>query len=260
MITNKNQMKVIIIEDEIAASENLTYLLNEIDTTIEVVTVLDSVKSAIKYFSNNVDADLVLMDIHLADGISFEIFDQVDIKIPVIFTTAYDQYAIKAFKVNSIDYLLKPIDEDELSEALTKFQNQKVSVSTSASQIEGLLSLLKTQNEQYKSTYLVRSKDELIPILTKDIAILYIDTGMIKAITFDAKKFSIDSKLEDVESELNPKDFYRVNRQMIVQKKAIESIKFYFNGKLIINTDPKFTDRIIVSKAKATAFKNWMDS
>ncbi|PCI10181.1 MAG: DNA-binding response regulator [Flavobacteriaceae bacterium] len=253
-------MKVIIVEDEIAASENLAYLLNEIDSTIKVVKVLDSVKSAVNYFSKPTDADLVLMDIHLADGISFEIFDQVDLKIPVIFTTAYDQYAIKAFKVNSVDYLLKPIDEEELSEALEKFDSQKVPVSTSNNQIEGLLSLIKNQNEQFKTTFLVRTRDELKPILTENIAILYLDTGMIKAITFDNKKYTIDGKLEDVESELNPKIFYRVNRQMILQKKAIVSIKFYFNSKLIVITNPKFKERIVVSKAKATAFKNWMDS
>lgn len=253
-------MKVIIVEDEISASENLTYLLNEIDASIEVVTVLDSVKSAIEYFSKSFDANLVLMDIHLGDGISFEIFEQVDLKIPVIFTTAYDQYAIKAFKVNSLDYLLKPIDQEELSEALDKFKNRKQPEAASNNQIEGLLSLLKTQNEQYKTTYLVRTHDELKPVLTENIAILYIDTGIIKAITFDNKKYSIDSKLEDIEVELNPKDFYRVNRQMILQKKAIESIKFYFNGKLIVNTNPAFQERVVVSKAKATAFKNWMDS
>ena len=253
-------MKVIIVEDEIAASENLTYLLNEIDPSIEVVTVLDSVKSAVNYFSNSIDADLVLMDIHLADGISFEIFDQVKIDIPVIFTTAYDQYAIKAFKVNSIDYLLKPIDEEELSEAFLKFKSQKKPAEVSNNQIEGLLSLLKIQSEQFKTTYLVRTKDELKPILTENIAILYIDTGIIKAITFDNKRYTIDSKLEDVEAELNPKYFYRVNRQMILQKKSVENIKFYFNGKLIINTNPIFNERIVVSKAKATAFKNWMDS
>ncbi|MFK5879478.1 MAG: LytTR family DNA-binding domain-containing protein [Flavobacteriaceae bacterium] len=253
-------MKVIIVEDEIAASENLTYLLNEIDASIEVVTVLDSVSAAVNYFSKSTDADLVLMDIHLADGVSFEIFEQVDLKTPVIFTTAYDQYAIKAFKFNSIDYLLKPIDQEELSEALAKFKSQKAPMSTSSNQIEGLLSLLKNQNISYKTTYLVRSQNELKPILTENIAMLYIDTGMVKAITFDNKKYSIDSKLEDVEAELNPKYFYRVNRQIILQKKAIENIKFYFNGKLIVNTNPSLNDRIIVSKAKATAFKNWLDS
>ncbi len=253
-------MKVIIVEDEIAASENLTYLLKEIDTSIEVVTVLDSVKSAINYFSKSIDADLVLMDIHLADGISFEIFDQVAIDIPVIFTTAFDQYAVRAFKVNSIDYLLKPIDEEELSEALTKFKNQKKPVEVSNNQIEGILTLLKIQSEQFKTTYLVRTHDELKPILTENIAILYIDTGIIKAITFDNKMYTIDSKLEDVEAELNPKYFYRVNRQIILQKKAVENIKFYFNGKLVINTKPIFKERIVVSKAKATAFKNWMNS
>ncbi len=250
--------KVIIVEDEIAASENLAYLLNEIDSSIEIVTVLDSVKAAVNYFSKPNDADLILMDIHLADGISFEIFDQVTINIPVIFTTAYDQYAIKAFKVNSVDYLLKPIDEEELSEALIKYRGQKKP--DVSKQMEGLLTMLQTKNTSYKTTYLVHQRDEMIPVKTADIAFLYIEIGLVKAVTNDNKTFIIDRKLEDIENELDPTQFYRANRQFIVNKKAISNIKFYFNGKLIVNTNPSFSERIIVSKAKATTFKKWMDS
>lgn len=250
--------KIIIVEDEIAASENLTYLLNEIDATIEVVTVLDSVKAAINYFSNPIDADLVLMDIHLADGISFEIFDQVKIDIPVIFTTAYDQYAVKAFKVNSLDYLLKPIDEEELSEALTKYRNQKKSdVSV---QMEGLLSLLQTRNRAFKTTYLLHHRDEMVPVKVEDIAYFYIETGIVKAVTLTNKSYSIDLKLEDIENEIDPAIFLRVNRQFIVNKNAISNIKFYFNGKLIVNTNPPHSERIVVSKAKATSVKKWVNS
>jgi len=254
-------MKIIIVEDEIAASENLAYLLHEIDSKIEIVTVLDSVKLAVDYFSKSIDADLVLMDIHLADGISFEIFDQVKINIPVIFTTAYDQYAIKAFKVNSIDYLLKPIVEEELSAALDKFKNlTTVTEVETNQQMKGLLEMLQVKNKLYKSTYLVSQRDEILPLSINTIAFLYIDTGIVKAVTDDNKSYAIDKKLEDIEEELDPSLFFRANRQFIVNKKAIESIKLYFNGKLIINTNPVFSERIVVSKAKAPIFKKWMDS
>ncbi|MCK8520760.1 LytTR family DNA-binding domain-containing protein [Aquimarina sp. D1M17] len=252
-------MKVIIVEDELTASENLKYLLDEVDPTIEVVQVLESVKQSIDYLSNDIDAELIFMDIHLADGISFEIFDQVTINTPVIFTTAYDQYAIKAFKVNSVDYLLKPIDPEELSKAISKFKNQNLNADPISNQLTGMFQLLQNSSKSYKTTYLVHHKDELIPIKTDDIAYIFIDTGMVKAITLENKMYIIDKKMEDIEVELDPKAFFRANRQFIVQKKAVTNIKYYFNGKLIVNTNPVPKDRIVVSKAKATAFKSWMD-
>lgn len=253
-------MKAIIVEDEIAASENLTFLLHSIDPTIEILKVLDSVKSAISYFSTPNEAELVFMDIHLADGISFEIFDKVIINIPLIFTTAYDQYAIKAFKVNSIDYLLKPINTEELSEAIDKFKDRVKVAKPINDQIEGVLQLLQTKSKSYKTTYLVQKRDELIPVKTENMAYFFIETGIVKGITFENQSFVIDKKLEDIESELDPLKFYRINRQMVVSRNAISNIKYYFNGKLIINTNPKFEERIVVSKAKASDFKQWMNT
>lgn len=253
-------MKVIIVEDEIAASENLAYLLNTIDSTIEILTVVDSVKSAVDYFSSPTDAELVFMDIHLADGISFEIFEQVKVNIPIIFTTAYDQYAIQAFKVNSVDYLLKPLNEDELSEAIKKFENTSKQTHPINNQIQGMLELLQTKSKAYKSTYLVQKRDELIPIKTQDISYFYIDTGIVKAVTFNNQSYIINKKLEDIEVELNPEQFHRVNRQFILNKNAIANIKFYFNGKLIINVNPPSQERIVASKAKANDVKNWMNT
>ncbi|WP_412986648.1 LytR/AlgR family response regulator transcription factor [Pontimicrobium sp. IMCC45349] len=252
-------MKVVIVEDEIAASENLIYLINSIDANIEVLTVLDSVSASVEYFSKPNEAELVFMDIHLADGISFEIFDQVTLKTPVIFTTAYDQYAIKAFKVNSIDYLLKPINEEELDEAVNKFK-QSTKEQPINSQIEGMLQLLQTKNKSFKTTYLVHHRDELLPIKVSDIAYFYIETGIVKGITFNNKSYVVDKKLEDIEGELNPEIYYRVNRQFIINRNAVANIKFYFNGKLIINTNPPSSERIVVSKAKASEVKKWINS
>lgn len=253
-------MKVIIIEDELAASDNLSYLLHSIDSTIEIVAVLDSVKSSVDYFSKPNDAELAFMDIHLADGISFEIFDKVKISIPVVFTTAYDQYALKAFKVNSIDYLLKPIDEEELSEAIDQFKGQVKGGGMAEHQMKSLLDLVNVKTKTYKTTYLVSHRDQLIPIKTNDIAYFRIDTGIVKAISVDNQSYAVDSKLEDIEDELDSSQFFRANRQFIVKRDAIVNIKYYFNGKLIVNVNPTSDERIIVSKAKASEFKNWMNS
>lgn len=252
-------MKVVIVEDELAASDNLTYLLKSINPTIEVIKVLDSVASSIKFLSMPNEAQLIFMDIHLADGISFEIFDQVKIERPVIFTTAYDQYALKAFKVNSIDYLLKPIDEEELSEALIQFNEQKNEGQTNV-QMEGLLSLIKERTKTYKTSYLLNLRDQMVPLKTENIAYFHIDMGIVKVVSTDKRSFSMDTKLEDVEDELDPTIFYRINRQFIVNKNAISNIKIYFNGKLLVTLEPKHEERIVVSKAKATEFKNWMNS
>jgi len=251
-------MNVVIVEDELAASENLTYLLQHIDSNINVVKVLDSVKASVAYFSKAQTAELIFMDIHLADGISFEIFEQIPITIPVIFTTAYNQYTLKAFKVNSIDYLLKPLDQEELADALQQFKEQKQEKGIADDQIKGLLDLVKEKERTYKTTFLITHRDQLIPLKTVDIAYFLIDTGLVKATTFDNKTYTIDSKLEDLEEELDPNNFYRINRQCILRRDALSKIKQYFNGKLIVEVTPVAPEQIIVSKAKAPDFKTWV--
>ncbi|PCI02508.1 MAG: DNA-binding response regulator [Flavobacteriaceae bacterium] len=253
-------MKVIIVEDEIATSENLIFLLKSIDSNIEILKVLDSVKSVVKYFSSPNEAELIFIDIHLGDGISFEIFEKVNIFIPLIFTTAYDQYAIKAFKLNSIDYLLKPVNEEELSEAIEKYKSRLAPIKPINDQMQGLLKFFHAKNKVFKKTYLIQIRDELIPVKTENLAYFFIETGIVKGITFDNQLFIIDKKIEDIEGEIDPSIFYRVNRQIVLNRNAIVNIKYYFNGKLVVNTNPKFTERIVVSKAKATHFKNWINA
>ncbi|TLP82808.1 LytR/AlgR family response regulator transcription factor [Maribacter sp. ACAM166] len=257
-------MKIVIVEDELAASDNLTYLLHSIDPSIEILAIFDTVKAAVAYFSTAHDAELVLMDIHLADGISFEIFEQVKIDIPVVFTTAYDQYALKAFKVNSIDYLLKPIDEDELTDALNQFtvQVKEKLQGIDDDQLKGLLSLIKGSADKkgYKNTFLVSQRDQLIPLKTATIAYFLINLGAVKAVSKDNQTYSVEGKLEDIEESLDPTSFYRANRQCIVNREAIVNLKYYFNGKLIVSVNPVSKERIIVSKAKASDFKDWMNS
>lgn len=251
-------MNVVIVEDELAASDNLTYLLQHIDNTIKVIKVLDSVKASVAFFSKPQTAELVFMDIHLADGISFEIFEQIPITIPVIFTTAYNQYTLKAFKVNSIDYLLKPLDQEELADALQQFKEQKQDKGIANDQIKGLLDLVKEKKRTYKTTFLISHRDQLIPLKTMDIAYFMIDTGVVKATTFDNKSYTIDGKLEDLEEELDPNNFYRINRQCILRRDALSKIKQYFNGKLIVEVTPVSPEQIVVSKAKAADFKTWV--
>ncbi|MCK0159162.1 LytR/AlgR family response regulator transcription factor [Allomuricauda sp. F6463D] len=253
-------MKVVIVEDELAASENLAYLLHNINSDIEILKVLDSVKSSVEFLSKYHEAELIFMDIHLADGVSFEIFDQVTINIPVIFTTAYNQYALKAFKFNSIDYLLKPIDTDELSDALEQFKVQNKQNGIADHQIKGLIDLVGKKDKIYKSTFLVHHRDEMIPLKTEKIAYFRIDDGIVKGVSFENKSYSMDSKLEDLEEELDPDQFYRANRQFIINREAIVNIKQYFNSKLIVVVDPVCDERIVVSKAKALGFKTWLDS
>ena len=259
-------MNVVIVEDEIAASDNLAYLLRKLEPEVEVMDVLDSVQAAVAYFSSHADMDLVFLDIHLADGLSFEIFEKARIQAPIIFTTAYDQYALKAFKVNSIDYLLKPIDGEELAQSLQQFKEQHKSGSADTSggidqtQVNGLLELLQRKSPAYKTTYLAAQKDGIQPVRTDRIAYFYIDTGVVKCVTFDRQTYVLDCKLEDIEAEVDPRVFYRVNRQYVLHRNAIANIKFYFNGKLIVSTEPASEERIVVSKAKASEFKEWVGS
>ncbi len=253
-------MKVVIVEDEIAASDNLTYLLKQIEPTIEVVEVLDSVKSAVAFFNNPHAAELVFMDIHLADGRSFEIFERVHINTPVVFTTAYDQYALQAFKVHSIDYLLKPIDQQELEAAIIQFKTQIHGSVSLNDQMDRLLSLIKTKKRNYKTSLLVNLKDQMVPLKTTAIAYTYIDAGLVKLVSKDNQTYFLDKNLEDMEFELDPENFFRVNRQFLVNREAIANIQQYFNGKLLVTLLPGVKERVIVSKAKATEFKQWLNS
>ncbi|MGB7395722.1 MAG: LytTR family DNA-binding domain-containing protein [Pricia sp.] len=253
-------MKVLIIEDELAASDNLAYMLKSIDSSIVILQVLDSVKASVAFFSKPHEAELVFMDIHLADGISFEIFERANIDIPVIFITAYDQYSLKAFKFNSIDYLLKPIDKDELTDALKQFKVQNHGKKLEDRQVKGLLDLVQNRQQSYKTTFLVSHRDQFIPLKTEEIAYFQIDSGVVRAVSTKNKSYAIDEKLEDIDEQLNPKLFFRANRQFIVNRESIVKIKSYFNGKLIVIVDPVSKERIVVSKAKATEFKEWMES
>jgi len=252
-------MKAIIIEDENFAVENLRYLLQTIEPDLQIIDVIDTVIDSIDFFNQNNDFDLIFMDIHLADGNSFEILKEVYPAAPIIFTTAYDNYAIKAFKVNSIDYLLKPIQETELKNAIQKFKNLSNINDFSAVQIQDLRSLFQLKQQKFRQSYLVQKGDKLIPIATHDFAFFFIKNGVVRGTTNGNITYHLDAKLEDLENELNSNDFFRANRQYLIQRYAIKNLSFYNNGRLIINTSPNSIEQIIVSKANKPKIKSWLN-
>ena len=253
-------MNILIIEDEYPAAERLKTLLNRIDIETHVVDVLESVTMSCKWLNENRPPDLIFSDIQLSDGISFDIFEETQIKSPIIFTTAYDEYAIKAFKLNSIDYLVKPLSERELKNALTKYK-QLQGTRTADIQQTHLLALIKSLNQDkvdYKERFLVQGKEEWIPVFASDIAYFTSSHEITYLIRFDGKRFPIDYTLSDLEEVLRPDSFFRVNRQYIVQVTSIQRVYPYFNGRLMLALRPATKDEVIISKSKAGAFKGWI--
>ncbi len=255
-------MKIAIIEDEPKIAESLKLILMEIDPSIYVMKILSSVKSSVEWLRvNQSSCDLLFMDINLTDGLSFEIFNQIESNTPIVFLTAYDQYALDAFKVNGVDYILKPFDKTKIKQSLKKFKSltQTGSNPLNAESLQHLLEVVasKTITNKRKS-YLVYHQDKLIPLAVDDISWFYKSNKVTYACTISNKKYVIDDVLDKIQNEVSSENFYRANRQFIVSKNAIENIAIYFNGRLIVNILPKPDEKIIVSKAKATDFKNWL--
>jgi len=248
-------MRAIIVEDEILAARNLQAILNELGN-VQVIAVLDSITETVEWFSCNPQPDLMFLDIHLADGSAFEIFDRTEIRCPVIFTTAYDEYALKAFKVNSIDYLLKPIDIVAVQRALKKLQGLTVTDKMQDAVNQLMASFRATST--WKTHFLVQAKgDKLIPVQAIDIAFFYIDNGMVKAVTFDEKSFRFEHTLDELAEMLDPNIFFRANRQFIISRKAIKDIDLWFNNRLSVNLKIPVPEKILISKARISEFKNW---
>ncbi len=255
-------MKVLIVEDEAPAFRRLQTLLQEIDTSIQIVEVIDSVKEALKWFRTYELPDLIFMDIQLADGLSFEIFEQVKIPKPIIFTTAYDEYMLKAFKVNSIDYLLKPLNKKDLANSLIKLKEMKKSFGGNSQQdLKGILQTFKNDlhETQYKSRFLVKTADRLVSVPTENIAYCYTENGLVSIRTNSDKRYILDYPLDEIEKQLNPKLFFRLNRQFIANLEAIDEIHQYFKGKLLVKLQPNCMEEVIISREKASVFKKWLD-
>lgn len=256
-------LKAIIIEDENLIAKELQFKISEVAADVEILHVLPSLKTAFKWFLENAEPDIIFADIQLSDGISFEIFKRYDLKCPVIFTTAYDEYAIQAFKVNGIDYLLKPVDTEDLKKAIDKSRVIIESKAEYPKELQHLLDLVTSPGAnkiKFKEKFIVSHRKQWIPVKVGDIAFFYKDS-LNYIHTFSGEKYMLDfTTLEEVEELLDPAVFYRSNRQSIININAIESIKPLENQKLIVTLKAPFKLEIDISREKAPAFKKWLDS
>ena len=250
-------MKAIIIEDEKLSADYLVNMLKRIDPAIEIIATFDSVKKSIEEFQKGIQADILFVDIHLADGLSFDIFTKVQIDIPVIFTTAYDDYAIKAFKLNSIDYLLKPIGIDELKQSIEKFK--KLNSFQNNFQIEELSKSYIQINKQPKNRFMVKIGDTLISIKIEEINLFVAEDGVVLLVTNLNKRYTIDYTLDQLENMVETSSFFRINRKVIIGISSIEKVGTYFNSRLKINSNQLDDDSSIVSRDRVNDFKKWMD-
>jgi two-component system LytT family response regulator len=248
-------LSTIIVEDEAGAATNLQYMLHDLFPGAQVMAVLSSVEQTATWLAEHRRPDLAFFDIQLEDGLSFEIFKRAVVDFPVIFTTAYDQYALNAFKVNGIDYLLKPIDEDDLQRSLLKFE-RLTQPPLDVGIIERILQSVSPATKPI--TFLVHFKDKLIPVPAADIAFFYIDNGLVHGCTHGQQVYPIEHTLDELEALLDPQEFFRANRQFIIHRRALKDVVFYFNGRLSLNMTPTTPEAVLISKARVPVFKNWM--
>lgn len=251
-------MNVVIIEDEIIASQILVKSLNEVRPKFNILTVLQTIEESIDWFKNNPMPDLVFMDIHLADGSSFNIFDKVNIKCPIIFITAYNEYALEAFEVNGIDYLLKPVGKTRLEKAIAKYESLKSDTNIDITAIiNNLTESFNEKKNQVKKHFLITYKDKLIPLSIEDIAYFQSELKIARVATYKGDTYTLDYSLDEIMKNINKDDFFRVNRQYIVAHKAIKDLSIWFAGKLVVNLSVSAPEKIYVSKAKVSEFKTW---
>ena len=253
-------MNAVIIEDEGLIAKELLNKIEQVSNDINVLEILPSLKTARKWFLQNAEPDLLFMDIQLSDGVSFDLFDEFQLQCPVIFTTAYDEYAVRAFKVNGIDYLLKPIDDSELKKAIDKSRTliqQKTKLPENISQL--ISNIAKSQTPYFKEKFIVHFRNNWIPVDTKEIA-CFIRDNLNYLITFSGDKYILDfATLEDIEDLLDPKIFYRSNRQSIIHIDSIQSVKPQENQKLTVLLKAPLKLEFDISREKAPSFKKWFD-
>lgn len=248
---------ILIVEDEKPNADRLKRILLHLRPNIEILSVEDSISSTVEWLNKNISPDLIMMDIRLSDGLSFEIFNKYEIKSPVIFTTAYDEYAVKAFKYNSIDYLLKPIEEEELEFALKKYESFIETIPILGATFEGLLNYI--QPKDYRKRFLLAKKDGYTTLLTEDILFFQTEFGINKAFLTNDKAEIISQTLEELEKQLDPKLFFRANRQFIININSVKNVFNHFNGKLKLELKKHPEVEILISREKASSFKSWMD-
>ncbi len=246
-------MKALLIEDETAAARNLAAVLREVAPGVQIVATLESVAESIEWLRSNPQPDLLFMDIHLADGDSFRIFGAVEVTAPVIFTTAYDRYALEAFKVSSIDYLLKPINADDVRRALEKLRRL-----TSGERLDYGSRVRSLAAQRQEEVFLVRVRDRIIPLQRDRIAYCYTSNEKVSACGFDGETYPLDKTLEALQALLPERDFFRANRQFIVARRAVKEIAVWFGSRLTLHLTVDTPERIVISKARVPEFKTWL--
>ena len=257
-------MKILIVEDEDLAVKKIKKTLNEIEASSDIIGVTDSIQSTVSWLQQNEQPKLILMDIELCDGQSFEIFNRIKVKSPVIFITSYDEFALKAFKVNSIDYLLKPIQKEDLETALQKYDRLKNIYTedkpTNGFNLENLVKELqqKLQSKEYRKRFLVKNGQKLVSIETDEIAYFFRDGRLNFFKTYDNKKFVVDYTMDELEEMLNPEKFFRISRSFYISVESVEQIHDYFGNRLLLNLKPSVDKEAVVSREKVTDFKKWM--
>ncbi|MEQ9424555.1 MAG: LytTR family DNA-binding domain-containing protein [Cyclobacteriaceae bacterium] len=250
-------MNTLIIEDESLAAQKLIGLIEEIKPEIQVVDQLKSIESSVEWLSNNSQPDLIFCDIELLDGQCFEIFKNVKVKCPVIFTTAYDQYAIKAFEVNSIDYLLKPIKPEKLKASLHKLDSLRPG--STEIDLNQLADLIKAKDATYKSRFMVKVGQKIRSVSVDEIAYFFTREKLTMMVTTTGDKYVVDQPLDELELLLNPEVFFRANRRYLTRIESISEIHPYFKGRVKINLNPSIDDDIVISSEKTPTFKAWLD-
>ncbi|MEH0156901.1 LytTR family DNA-binding domain-containing protein [Limibacter armeniacum] len=254
-------MNVAIIEDEPLAAQKLQQLLLDQDQNIKVVAVLDSVEKAINWLEENEHPDLLFADIQIADGLSFQVFNEVELNCPVIFTTAYDQYAINAFEVNSLDYLLKPVRAKRLANSLQKFKQMRqwFERSPEKEKLDELINMMQHRDDEYKSRFLVKNGSKIQAIKCQSIAYFYTKDRVNVLVTKSGDIYPVDYTLDELSNLLNPKLFFRVNRKFIIHLDAAFAIHTYFKGRLKLELTPAIDEDVVVSSERTPLFKEWLD-
>ena len=251
-------MRVLIIEDETAASENLIAMLQEIDSEIEVLQVLESVQQTVRWLSSHPAPDLIFMDIHLSDGSAFTLFQEMEVTVPIVFTTAYDQYALDAFTVNSVDYLLKPIKTSELTRALDKFK--RWTQSDVMDYLQRMMKMRPAGSGNYTTSLLVPVKDKLVPVSMDDVVCIYSTDRKTQIYLKSGQMMLYSHSLDSIAGGLDPSKFFRANKQYIVARDCVKEIVVWFDNRLLVSMPIELPEPLFVSKNKAAEFKNWMTS
>jgi DNA-binding LytR/AlgR family response regulator len=250
-------MNALIIEDEKLSAEHLSGMLKRIDPEIRILEVIDSVKRSLEALKQERKIDLLFVDIHLADGLSFDIFSKLVIDTPVIFTTAYDEYAIKAFKLNSVDYLLKPIGLEDLKRALDKYK--KFSRSSQSLLLENIAQAYRNIGKSYKNRFMVKTGDTIVSVKTEDVVHFIAEDGIVLLVTNTGKRYAVDYALEQLEGLIPPESFFRINRKVLIHINTIQKVSSYFNSRLKLVTERLAGEDCVVSRERVNDFKLWLD-